>query len=374
MNTLECPCSPAAVCSVQSDGVAARRTMKIDSLRAEQANRRAFVLQTKKSVSAAGWWLTAALVGCVTLVCMLAGWLPLGVSMVGVFLFAAPHNWFEGRYMMTRMPARWGTLWPFFSSGLLGVLLLAGSFALLPWFAGWGDWNEDNWLTALAVWNTALVAWVLLLVEFRSRQKPARDLRWVHPLGCGLIVLAWLSPQAWDLGLIYLHPIMALWFLDREIGKCRPAWRAAYRRTLAVLPVLMIALWWRLWDTPSLPGDDALSWRIAAHAGAGVLEHVSSHLLVATHVFLESLHYGVWLVMIPMVSWKAAPWDIAQVPLARRSIAWRRGLAAFLLAGAAIVMLFWAGFLADYPLTRDIYFTAALVHVLAEVPFMLRLL
>jgi hypothetical protein len=34
----------------------------------------------------------------------------------------------------------------------------------------------------------------------------------------------------------------------------------------------------------------------------------------------------------------------------------------------------WGAFLADYPLTRDVYFTVATLHVLAEVPFLLRLL
>jgi hypothetical protein len=37
-----------------------------------------------------------------------------------------------------------------------------------------------------------------------------------------------------------------------------------------------------------------------------------------------------------------------------------------------VVAAFWAGFLIDYPLTRSLYFTVALVHVLAEVPFLLR--
>ena len=34
----------------------------------------------------------------------------------------------------------------------------------------------------------------------------------------------------------------------------------------------------------------------------------------------------------------------------------------------------WACFLADYPLTRDVYFTVAILHVLAEFPFLLRTL
>ena len=41
---------------------------------------------------------------------LLAGWLPLGFSIVTVFLFAGPHNWIEARYFLTRLPARWGRL------------------------------------------------------------------------------------------------------------------------------------------------------------------------------------------------------------------------------------------------------------------------
>jgi hypothetical protein len=62
------------------------------------------------------------------------------------------------------------------------------------------------------------------------------------------------------------------------------------------------------------------------------------------------------------------------VPLARRSPSWKRALGAVLIAGLGITVLLWAGFLADYPLTRDIYFSVAIVHVLAEAPFLLRLL
>jgi len=40
---------------------------------------------------------------------LLAGWAPLGFSIVTVFLFAGPHNWIEGRYFLERLPARWGS-------------------------------------------------------------------------------------------------------------------------------------------------------------------------------------------------------------------------------------------------------------------------
>ena len=95
---------------------------------------------------------------------------------------------------------------------------------------------------------------------------------------------------------------------------------------------------------------------------------------MATHVFLEVRHYGVWVAMIPLVSLESAAWRIQDVPLAKRSPRWKWGLSMFLVFGAMLVLVLWAGFFLDYPLTRDIYFTVAMLHVLAEIPFLLRLL
>jgi hypothetical protein len=194
------------------------------------------------------------------------------------------------------------------------------------------------------------------------------------PLAGLLLAVNGLMPQAWDLGLIYLHPLVALWILDRELYRSRPAWRPVYHACLACLPALLAVLWWRLADMPSLQGDDLLSVRIAQHAGADVLQGVSTHLLVATHTFLETLHYGVWLLAIPLVSWVNSLRGLADTPLGRRGPAWPRRLRLLLAAGGMLVLLLWACFLADYPATRDVYFTVALAHVLAEVPFLLRLL
>jgi hypothetical protein len=306
--------------------------------------------------------------------CALAGWFSLGFSIVTVFLFAGPHNWLEGRYLMARMPARWGPLRAYFLTGIAGVISLTAAFAALPAVATWAGWNREQWLVGLASWNTGLVCWLAALVWMRSRQNPRRSWNGVFPLACALVALAWLWPQAWDLGLVYLHPLVALWFLDREIGARRPEWQSTYRRCLALLPPLLLLLWFRLAGAPPLPGHDALTERITAHAGAQVLAGISSHLLVATHTFLEMLHYGVWLVAIPVITLRTLPWRIDQVPLARRSPLWRKMLIGVLLAGATVVLLLWAAFLANYPLTRDIYFTVAMLHVLAEAPFLLRLL
>jgi hypothetical protein len=171
-----------------------------------------------------------------------------------------------------------------------------------------------------------------------------------------------------------LHPLIAFWLLDRELKRSRPEWRPAYHACLACLPLLLGVVWWRLAGTPPLPGDDDLTRAIRNHAGAFVLPGVSSHLLVSTHTFLEMLHYGVWVLAIPLIGLHSAPWQLGRVPLARRSLPWRTGVASFLVCGLGVVAILWAGFVADYSTTRNVYFTVAMLHVLAEAPFLLRAL
>jgi hypothetical protein len=305
--------------------------------------------------------------------CLLAGFAPLGFSIATVFLFAGPHNWLEARYMLTRMPARWGPLTGYFTLGIGGVLLLTGVFALIPWLSTALNLGPEGWLTTIAVWNTLLVTWVVSLVLLRSRQNPRRNWYGAIPLGLVAIGVNWLWPLGWGLALVYLHPLMALWFLDREIGRQQLAWQRAYRGLLLLVPVGLAVLWWNLADAPNLPGQD-LYGQITRHAGAGVFNGVSTHLLVSSHTFLEMLHYGVWIVAIPLVSVRMAPWRLDNVPLAKRSLSWRWALTAAIGLGGAIMLVLWGAFLADYPLTRDVYFTVAMLHVLAEVPFLLRLL
>jgi multidrug resistance efflux pump len=78
-------------------------------------------------------------------------------------------------------------------------------------------------------------------------------------------------------------------------------------------------------------------------------------------------------VAIPLTT-AAVPWNLRRVPLATRSTGWRRLLAGVLVAGLAGVAVLWIAFTIDYETTRQVYFTAAIAHVLAEVPFLLRLL
>src|SRR5436190_205885 len=90
---------------------------------------------------------------------------------------------------------------------------------------------------------------------------------WV-PIAFALLVAGvWLQPFALSVALVYLHPLMALWLLDRELRRSHPAWRPAYHAGLLVVPLLMGVLYWRLYDAAPLPGDDPVSVAIQQHAG-----------------------------------------------------------------------------------------------------------
>jgi hypothetical protein len=117
-----------------------------------------------------------------------------------------------------------------------------------------------------------------------------------------------------------------------------------------------------------------LFWRITQHAGAELLPGVSSHLLVSTHVFLELLHYGVWIVALPLIGATGALWNVRTIPLARHRRGWPKLLGAVLVCGLFLVALLWIGFSANYAVTRDVYFAVAIAHVLAEAPFLLRMI
>lgn len=316
----------------------------------------------------------AAAVGLTAAAALLAGWAPIGFSIATVFLFAGPHNWLEFRYFITRLPGRFGKLRPFFLLALAGTVGLTGAFIALVWLVETGRLVGEPAAVAFPLWDTALVLWILTLAHVRSQQNPRRDWGWLLPVGFLVIAIAWLVPAAWGLALVYLHPLMAFWLLDRELRRSHPEWRPAFHRALAVVPIFLGLIWWRLAGVPALPSDDDLSQQITQHAGADILTMFSSHLLVATHAFLEMLHYGVWVLAMPLVGLAAAPWGLEAVPLARRSIAWRRGLMAFLAAGIFLALVLWVGFVVDYPTTRVIYFTVAIAHILAEVPFLLRAL
>jgi len=299
--------------------------------------------------------------------------LPIQLSVATVFLFAGPHNWMEFRFFLGRMPLHWGRARTFYSTALGGVVLLTVAYAGL-YLAG-GSWylSQTTWTVSTAIWNSAIILWIAGLVYIRGRER-RRDRSFVFPIAFALSAAVWLAPFWFSLGLVYLHPLIALWFLDRELKRRRPEWRTAYHGCLGALAAILVLMWVRLASAQNLDDGGDVSWRITQHAGAGFLTGVSSHLLVSTHVLLETVHYGAWLVLIPLIGLNSWPWKTDRIPLASPRAGWPRLTGAVLIAGGIVVLFLWGSFYVSYATTRDIYFTFAIAHVLAEAPFLIRLL
>ena len=170
---------------------------------------------------------------------------------------------------------------------------------------------------------------------------------------------------------------MGLWVLDRELASSRPEWLGVFRTALLAIPLLVVLLWM----SPTLSSDavlfdipERIQRQLSRHVGSNLLRGLNPNKLIATHAFLELIHYGVWIVAIPLASRRTVLSSVEGMPLARRSGRTRTLLRALVLFAAFVVLLLWGAFTIDYATTRDIYFTVATAHVLAEVPFLLRLL
>jgi hypothetical protein len=319
-------------------------------------------------------FFACALIICAAGSALLASWLPLQVSLVTLFLFAGPHNWFELRYFLLRLPVRFGRSRAFFLTAFAGIFSLSVTYLSLPLIYKFDLWQGVDWSVPIAIWNTLMLVWLGALVWLRGKLKPKSDWFWGIPAAFFLVALNWLAPELFSLAIVYVHPLIALWFLDRHLRRTKPEWLRAYHLCLCILPILVAVMCWRLASTSALPDDNGLFWRITQHAGARLLPGVSSHLLVSVHLLLEMLHYGVWIIALPLIGSTGRFWDIKNVPLARHPRGFPQAVAAALIAGLVLAGLLWFGFSVDYATTRDVYFTVAIAHVLAEAPFLLRMI
>ncbi|MDQ5847282.1 MAG: hypothetical protein M3539_18505, partial [Acidobacteriota bacterium] len=230
------------------------RTADIELIawRAERLNRRHSSTKVFASV----------LVACACVSALTASLLPLQVSIITVFLFAGPHNWFELRYFLMRLPVRFGKSRNFFLTAFTGIGLLTIAYVAMPLANILGVSPDVPWSTMLATWNTLLLLWLGILVWQRGKQKLRRDWSWAIAAALGLSSVNWLAPELFSLAIVYLHPLVALWFLDRHLRRTRPEWLRAYHRCLCLLPLLLVGMVWQLSRTEALSDDNGLFWRI----------------------------------------------------------------------------------------------------------------
>ena len=330
------------------------------------------VRSIKTGISSAQVFFGVFVLSC-TVAAALIGSFPLQLSIVTIFLFAGPHNLMEFRYFAARMPVRWGRSGSFYSVGIGGVVVLTAAYLTLYFASGNWLWSLESWQTYTAIWNSAFVLWIGLLLYLRGKQQK-KDWSIAFAAVFLLAALAWVIPQYWSLALVYTHPFIAMWFLERQIRRSKPEWLRAFHYCLLSIPIFLLILWTTLSNQPNLSEETNLFWRIGQHAGGEILPSISSHLLVATHVFLESIHYFVWLLLIPLVDSRAIPWRLEDVPMFASKHGIPKIFVGFLFFSAVITLALWFGFAADYATTRDIYFAIAIGHVLAEFPFFIKML
>lgn len=331
-----------------------------------------------RSAASAAPGSAGILLGASVLFCALAalaiGGFPLQASILTIFLFAGVHNFMEFRYFVARMPIVWGKSAFYYFYAIAGTVGLTAGYVAIYFLGGNWLWSLLPWQSTVSFWNTVFILWVGGLFAIRATQKSEGEpVPWLA--GAMFIAgVAWLMPSYWSLSLVYIHPLVAFWFLDRQIRRTRPEWLSAYRTVLAAVPFFLIGLWVWLGSAPDLPSGTSLFWRIAQHAGAGIVGGVSTRFLVAAHVFLETLHYGAWIVLIPLVDPRAVPWKISSIPLFSNRHGYPLLAGAGVAVSAMLVVILWAGFSIDYAATRDIYFAFAIAHVLAEFPFLVKML
>jgi hypothetical protein len=307
------------------------------------------------------------------LVAISIGSFPIQASIITIFLFAGVHNFFEFRYFAARMPVLWGKSKLYYSVGIGGVIILT-SIYLSIYFSSGFLWNYETWAIASASWNTAFILWVGLLFYLRGKQRPKSDWSWAFAVAFLLAALAWLVPNYWALTLVYLHPFVAMYFLERQIRRTKKEWLTAYRICLATIPFFVIGLWFAFGRTPDLAEENYLFSVITNHAGSNILPSISSHFLVATHVFLETIHYSVWIILMPLVDRKAIPWKLKEIPLFANEKGFPKLVTVALVISFTLMIALWFGFSVDYVVTRDIYFAFAIAHVMAEFPFLIKML
>lgn len=299
----------------------------------------------------------------------LAAVAPIQFSIAIVFLFAAPHNWMELRYCLSRLPSKLGPLKAFFVTSFIGLAILFGSYIALVFCARTGLLDANSAVPLLTTWNVSLIAWCVLLAVSRWRTSNARFVTVM--VAVVALTASVISPRWFSLLLVYAHPLIGLCVLDRELCRTRRSWLPTYRNCLLLIPVVVVALLLWLIGSDSLPCNNLLEKQITRHAGSSVLPAVSSHLLVSLHTFLEMLHYGVWCIAIPVATRAVSKWKVEKAPALASKPALQKFAGLVMLLSSIAVATFWTGFLVDFQSTRDFYFTVAMIHVLGEIPFLM---
>jgi multidrug resistance efflux pump len=77
---------------------------------------------------------------------------------------------------------------------------------------------------------------------------------------------------------------------------------------------------------------------------------------------------------MPLIDFRAIPWRLNDIPMFANEKGFPKTVLAVLAISLCVVCALWLGFTTSYETTRDIYFAFAMAHVLAEMPFLIKML
>jgi hypothetical protein len=174
--------------------------------------------------------------------------------------------------------------------------------------------------------------------------------------------------------LSHLHNVVPLFFLWEWSASLRPGRRGLFRAVnlgwVLVVPGLILS---GLFD-PVLRAAPAALGGLGSFEVAGLVRTYAPPSLVPTDMgvrflvvfaFMQTMHYVVWIGVLPRYAPEAAARFDARVPVLRGGRAWLLGL------GLAAVLS--VAFLLDYASGRSLYAAAASYHAYLEFPVLLAL-
>ena len=303
----------------------------------------------------------------------LAAYTPIWFTLITVCAFGAPHNYAEFRYFLSRLPSRFGPLRGFFTTAFAGAIVLCLLQILLTRLFLRNAATNPGARPALLCWNELLILWMfaLSLLRYRSRDKSLWSLVIENGMYAALATVAnSLSAAAFSISLTYLHPLLGLWILERELQRTRKSWVTVYRWCLLSIPVAAVAILTTLNNShianPSIQLVGTLN---GNSLGAQLFPTASTTSLLALFGFLQMVHYGVWLIAIPIATQSWNRWRIDRLPVLAKKPSLRPLIIAACALGVLGILFFWCGYALDYDDVNEIYITITTLHVMAEIPF-----
>lgn len=310
------------------------------------------------------WILLVVLAG------TLAGCTPLWFSVTIALIFGAPHNWVELRYFISRLPSNFGPCRAFFITAFTGALTIATTQAFVMFAIHKLPLSLEQAKGILLIWNECIILWTLALF-FTRYQKIDRSAFILGPTVALATTLAnILSPSMFTAAIAYAHPIIGICIMEREIRRTRKSWLKPFHKCLLAVPLAVGLLYLTLQGVASDKIYSETLVKVSGNTAYHLLPEISPAVLLAGYAFLQMIHYGLWIFIMPLVTKSWRRWKTENLPIARDRKQLRPFINLALFVGVLAIVGFWTGFYFNRSTTMEIYVTISALHIVAELPLL----